>query len=54
MEQAEEFEAALYKLIAEAKNRLGLTDKTLAYVLIRIGMDYYLRNNVSKELDLKG
>ena len=43
MEQAEQFEERLSKLIAEAKKELDLTDETLVWILLREGLAYYLK-----------
>ncbi len=43
MEDAEIFESQLNQLIKDSKEKLGITDKTLAYILLREGLGYYLR-----------
>ena len=46
MENSEEFESWLFRLIMDAKRKLNMTDKTLAYILLREGTNYYLRQIV--------
>jgi len=43
MENAEEFEKLLYALLEKAEKKLNMTDRTLAYILLREGIAYYLR-----------
>lgn len=43
MGNTEEFESWLFRLLLDAKRKLGLTDKTLAYILLREGVNYYLK-----------
>ena len=53
MEQTEEFESALLKLLLEAKRRLGVSDKTIAYILLREGTKYYLRQINGEESGIR-
>lgn len=46
MENAEVFEAELHKLIAEC----DMTDETLACILLRLGISYYVRSVTAKQL----
>ncbi len=43
MENTEEFESWLFRLIMDAKRKLGISDRTIAYILLREGLNYYLR-----------
>ena len=43
MENVDEFERWLDKLLKDAKDRLSMTDETIAYFLLREGTAYYLR-----------
>jgi hypothetical protein len=50
MEQTEEFESWLFRLIHDAKMSLGMKDSTIAYILLREGINYYLKDIVNDEL----
>ena len=49
MENTEEFESWLLKLINDAKRKLNLSDRTIAYILLREGTKYYLSQIMSEE-----
>jgi len=53
MENAEEFEAWLFKLLHDAKMKLNISDKTLAYILLREGTHYYLKQIVGEEVGIR-
>ncbi len=44
MENAEEFEAWLVQLLHDAKVKLNMSDRTIAYILLREGTNYYLKD----------
>ncbi len=44
MENLEEFESWLFCLIHDAKMKLNMSDKTIAYILLREGTNYYLKD----------
>lgn len=50
MEQTEEFESWLFKLIHDAKMKLGTKNSTIAYILLREGLNYYLKDICNDEL----
>ena len=50
MENTEEFEAWLFRLIHDAKMKLNMSDRTLAYILLREGLNYYLKDICNDEL----
>ncbi len=50
MENTEEFEAWLFRLIHDAKMKLGMSDRTIAYILLREGTNYYLKDIANDEL----
>ncbi len=43
MENIIEFERWLWRTINDGKEKLGMTDQTLAYILLREGLNYYLK-----------
>jgi len=43
MENVHEFESWLNQCIEDSKKRLGIADRTLTYILLREGLNYYLR-----------
>ena len=43
VENVTEFERWLYEMIKDAKAKLNMTDRTLAYILLNEGMNYYLK-----------
>ena len=53
MEQTEEFEEWLNKLIVDAKRKLGMTDKIIAYILLREGTAHYMKQLVGEELGIR-
>ena len=46
MENTREFEQWLNKCIEDSKKKLGITDKTIAYILLTEGLNYYLKQLV--------
>lgn len=50
MEQTEEFESWLFRLLHDAKMKLGMSDKIIAYILLREGIDYYLKQIAGEEI----
>ena len=50
MEHEEEFEEWLNRLLKDSKQKLNMSDKTLAYLLLREGINYYLRDICNDEL----
>ncbi len=44
MENSEEFEEWLNRLLKDSKRKLGMSDKTIAYILLREGLNYYLKD----------
>ena len=50
MENAEEFESWLFQLIHDAKTKLRMSDKTIAYILLREATNYYLKGICNDEL----
>ena len=50
MENPEEFESWLFRLIHDAKMKLNMSDKTIAYILLREGTNYYLKDISRDEL----
>ena len=53
MEDTEEFESWLFRLITDAKRKLGMTNKTIAYILLREGTDYYFKQIVGEECGIR-
>ena len=53
MEDTEEFEEWLNKLILDAKRKIGMTDKTIAYILLREGVDHYLKQIIGEECGIR-
>lgn len=43
MEYGEEFQSLLSRLLLDAKRKLNISDKTIAYILLREGLNYYLK-----------
>lgn len=43
MENTEEFESWLLRMLVDAKRKLLLNDATIAYVLLKRGTEYYLK-----------
>ena len=50
MENTEEFESWLFRLIHDAKMKLNMNDKTIAYILLREGTNCYLKGICNDEL----
>ena len=50
MENTEEFESWLFRLIHDAKMKLNVGDKTIAYILLREATNYYLKDICNDEL----
>lgn len=54
MEDVDTFEQWLAQMLKDSKKKLGMTDKTIAYVLLREGINYYLKQIASEsEWDTK-
>ena len=53
MEQTEEFESWLFKLIHDAKMKLCLSDRTIAYILLREGTKHYLKQITGEECGIR-
>ena len=51
--QAETFESQLLKLIEDAKADFHIADDVIAYILLRKGLNYYLKGIARHELDSK-
>jgi hypothetical protein len=49
MEDVTEFQSWLQKLLLNAKDKLHITDETLAFILLREGTNYYFRT-ISKHI----
>lgn len=49
MENTEELEAWLFRLLNDAKIKLNMSDRTIAYILLREGVNYYLRQITGEE-----
>lgn len=43
MENVDEFEKWLYQMLKDSKDKLGMSDATIAYILLREGTAYYLK-----------
>ena len=52
MENTEEFESWLFRLIMDAKIKLGMSNRTIAYILLREGTNYYLKQIVREENEM--
>ncbi len=50
MENLEEFESWLFRLLNDAKIKLCLKDSTIACILLREGLNYYLKDICNDEL----
>ena len=50
MENPEELEAWLFRLLHDAKTKLNMSDRTIAYILLREGTNYYFRDIMKDEL----
>ena len=53
MENTEEFESWLFRLINDAKMKLCLSDRTIAYILLREGTNYYLKQLAGEEFGIR-
>ena len=52
MENIEEFEGWLYTMLRDAKNKLKMTDKDIAYFLLREGINHYLKQIIGEKCGL--
>ena len=52
MENTEEFEAWLFRLIHDAKLKLSMSDSAIAYILLREGVKYYFRQLMREEIEM--
>ncbi len=50
LEHTEEFEEWLNRLLKDSKQKLNMSDRTIAYILLREGLNYYLRDICNDEL----
>lgn len=50
MEDTEEFEIRLFKLLLDAKRELNIKESTIVYILLREGINYYLKEIARGEL----
>ena len=50
LEHAEEFEEWLNRLLKDSKQKLNMSDRTIAYILLREGTQYYLKDICNDEL----
>ena len=48
VEDAQKFEQWLYQMLSDAKNQLGMTDRTIADILLREGTAYYHKTIAKK------
>ncbi len=53
MEDTEEFESWLLRLLLDAKRKLGMSDRTIAYILLREGTHYYLKQLMGEEYGVR-
>ena len=53
MEDAEEFESWLFRLLLDAKRKLNMSDRVIAFILLREGINYYLKQICEEELKNK-
>ena len=53
MEDTEEFESWLFRLLLDAKRKLGMSDHTIAYILLREGTNYYLKQITEEEYGIR-
>ena len=54
MENTEEFQSCLFRLLLDAKRKLGMSDRTIAFILLREGMNYFLRLIMEEEAKHNG
>ena len=50
MENTKQFESWLFRLLKDSEQKLNMSDKTIAYILLREGTNYYLRTICQDEL----
>ena len=50
MENTEEFEEWLYRLLKDSKQKLNMSDRTIAWILLREGTNYYFKDICNDEL----
>ena len=53
MENTEEFESWLFRLIMDAKRQLNMSNRAIAYILLREGTNYYLKQIAGEEIGLR-
>jgi len=53
MENTEEFESWLSRLILDSKRKLCMSDRTIAYILLREGTNYYLKQLIGEEVGIR-
>ncbi len=49
MENTEEFEEWLNRLLKDSKQKLNMSDRIIAYILLREGLNYYLKDICNNE-----
>jgi len=49
MENVKEFETWLHQMLKDAKSKLNMKDSTIAYVLLREGTNYYLKDILGRD-----
>ena len=54
MERADKFEEWLQRMIKDSKEKLDMTDKTIAYILLKEGINYYLKTISYQEQERGG
>ena len=54
MEDVETFEGWLVKMLKDSKKKLGMTDKTIAWILLREGTAYYFKTITREEISPDG
>jgi len=53
MENPEEFKSWLFRCIADSKKKLNMSDRTIAYILLAEGLNYYLKEIAREELGIR-
>jgi len=49
MEDITEFKKWLYQLLQDSEKKLGMKDATLAFILMNVGLDYFMKCYGHKE-----
>lgn len=50
MEQIDEFQKWMEQMLSDAKKKLGMSDETLAFLLMEKALDYYARSMARRQL----